>query len=316
MAHDLTIDQLRFTKNQFVASNPTPLSGQLCIETDTNTYKEGNGTTAYASLPTVQLSSDQRRSADDVWASRNEPDGAVTSAPVTPFLYLTAGEAGSTAIYRYQGQNEGKPWYTKVGETATTENPIWSVIWTDGAGLGFGWTVADEGAGALYFSSENVATPDLVQTWTAVDNGGALPLPSIAIYPGPTVQDALEQVAANAANGVKMYIAKVSQSGTDAAVPTVLFNNTGIDPVWSYADLGRQSCLLPNTNFERIVIPTPHQDDIQEAMVGHTIRLIGDDGNGNCQLWLQQCDLTNYGEPAEFDGYAAPVTFIFWYIPG
>jgi hypothetical protein len=71
MAYNLTIAQLRYTKAQFTATNPVPLSGQLCIETDTQTAKVGDGSTAYASLPVVPLSGDERRSADDVWAGMN-----------------------------------------------------------------------------------------------------------------------------------------------------------------------------------------------------------------------------------------------------
>lgn len=98
MAHDLTIDQLRYTKNQFVASNPTPLNGQLCVETDTGTCKEGNGTTAYLGLPPVQLSGEQRRSADDVWAARNEPARVDTAKIFKAIITQDGSDSAPTMV--------------------------------------------------------------------------------------------------------------------------------------------------------------------------------------------------------------------------
>ena len=69
MSYDLTLTQLRSTAAQFIASNPVPASGVLCVETDTDVTKTGDGATAYRSLPRTQLSSDERRSADDLWAA-------------------------------------------------------------------------------------------------------------------------------------------------------------------------------------------------------------------------------------------------------
>jgi hypothetical protein len=110
---------------------------------------------------------------------------------VTPYLYLTSGS--KTGIYRYAGVYEGKGAWVLNGVTFDPLDPHDSVIWVTGEG----WYVTDANTDPLYFSASDVATPDLATGWT-LDQGTG-PLPSIAGYPGPTVQDALEQVAAKPA---------------------------------------------------------------------------------------------------------------------
>lgn len=70
-------------------------------------------------------------------------------------------------------ENEGRPVYVRYGSegVATPMNPVWCAIWTDGAGLGFGWHISDGDAGVLYFSSDDVTSPDLATSWTAVGVG-------------------------------------------------------------------------------------------------------------------------------------------------
>ena len=74
MNYDLSIAQDRRTAAQFAASNPTPSSGQLCIETDTGWAKTGDGTTAYRLLSPFRLSGEERQSADDVYAAMGLSD--------------------------------------------------------------------------------------------------------------------------------------------------------------------------------------------------------------------------------------------------
>jgi hypothetical protein len=50
MAYDLSKAQLRFTKEQFKATNPTPAADVLCVETDSNVYTTGDGTSAYLTI--------------------------------------------------------------------------------------------------------------------------------------------------------------------------------------------------------------------------------------------------------------------------
>lgn len=190
MSYDLTIPQLRYTKAQFEALNPTPQMGQLCIETDTETYTVGMGAATYLSIRgNASLSAEERTSADDVWLA-------------------------------------GKK------------------------------------------------TPRILQ-----------------------------------------YIAYLEQSGTDAIVPTVLYNDTGVTPIYSYSDVGRQLCTLPGVDPLRVVVHDMYQDDIQESKVGRRFSLPYSDGQGNCLIAIQQCDLENYAAIAEFDGYADKLSFRFSYIP-
>lgn len=70
MPHSLSIAQLRYTKTQFEALNPTPSDGQLCIETDTGVVSLGNGSGAYLTIRgNYSLTGEELRSANDVYAS-------------------------------------------------------------------------------------------------------------------------------------------------------------------------------------------------------------------------------------------------------
>lgn len=76
MPHSLSIAQLRYTKTQFEALNPTPSDGQLCIETDTDQTTVGDGVSAYRNIRgNYVLSGTERRSADDVYSAQVLSDG-------------------------------------------------------------------------------------------------------------------------------------------------------------------------------------------------------------------------------------------------
>jgi len=107
----------------------------------------------------------------------------------------------------------------------------------------------------------------------------------------------------------KVYVALLTQTGTDAPVANILMNTLGQTPIWSYDDVGRYILTLANTDYSKVFIPTPHQYDLQESMVGFMIQNIGDDGYGNTTIRLQQCDLSTYGEPLEFNGFASSPQF-------
>ncbi len=107
----------------------------------------------------------------------------------------------------------------------------------------------------------------------------------------------------------RSYVAKITQSGVDAPIAEILYNSLGFVPVWSYQSVGRYELLLPNTDSSKVFIPCPFQNDISEQFVGTNIINIGDDGKGNCRIWLQQCDISVYNSPAEFDGIASSPSF-------
>lgn len=223
MSYDLGIVQLRKTKAEFAASNPTVLAGQLCIETDTNTYTVGAG--AYLSIRgNAKLSGEERVSADDVWKAMSLADDR-DSGSFTPYLYLTSGS--KTGIYRYAGIYEGKGAWVLNGVTFDPLDPHDSVIWVTGEG----WLVTDENTASLYTSSEDVATPDLVGTWV-VESPASAPAPSIFLVAGPSLQEALEQVAARVPNENRIRFT-VTQSGSDAPEMEVIVNTAGDLGTWS-----------------------------------------------------------------------------------
>lgn len=131
-------------------------------------------------------------------------DGGGSGDTFTPFIYLTSGSV--TAAYRKQGTLNGKDWFVKVGETATAEYPEYSVLWTEG-GEGWGWYISTGSALVLYYSTEDVATPDLVETWTA--DGGTGSLPSVAYY-GDTSQEAMEALAKGGEVGNTVFVDAVA----------------------------------------------------------------------------------------------------------
>ena len=70
ISYNLSLPQIRLTTAQFTATNPTPLQGQLCIETDTSVVTVGDQSQPYLTIRgNRELSSEERQSADDVYAT-------------------------------------------------------------------------------------------------------------------------------------------------------------------------------------------------------------------------------------------------------
>lgn len=95
---------------------------------------------------------------------------------------LTSGSVTDT--YTEQFTLNGRPVYVRNGyeDTANASNLVWCVVWTDDGGIGFGWHVSNLTLDVLYFSDEDVPTPDLVSTWIAVESGGEEPVPVISDF--------------------------------------------------------------------------------------------------------------------------------------
>ncbi len=231
MRHDLSILQLRYTKAQFAASNPTPSSGQLCIETDSGVYTTGDGSSAYLTIRgNSDLSGLDRTSADDVYAmmslgdSRDEVgDG---SAEMIPFVIINSGDI--KAAYRYYDISLTKPRYVQVipGTTQAASAAASNFLFWGGDDKWHGW---GNGGGEYFTSEDDVATPDLVTTWVLA-SGAVAPLPTVEPYYG-TQQD-LDEVLAQQ-KGPLVYAGFASQSGTDNPTVTVLRNNLNGTPVWT-----------------------------------------------------------------------------------
>ena len=96
------------------------------------------------------------------------------SGPLTSFT-ITSGSV--TDVFNYDFDSEGRPVFVRQGfeDDADEGNPVWSVIWAD-PGSGYGWYIVDQNAEVLYYSLDDVATPDLCTTWVAVAGSNPLPV--------------------------------------------------------------------------------------------------------------------------------------------
>ncbi len=93
-------------------------------------------------------------------------DSNFLQSPAVAGLYLTSGSI--SGVYVPNGTSSGKNYYNILDEGVSTT--IRAVKWTGSA-----WLVTDATAATLYTSSDAVATPDLVTTWTL--STGVSPLP-------------------------------------------------------------------------------------------------------------------------------------------
>lgn len=141
----------------------------------------------------------------------------------SPFFYLQSGSV--TGTYRDDGENGGRPKFSLITGNPALDLSAWS-------GTFWGVTI---GGVLAYRSFDDVANPTLCTTWEAVS--GAAPLPTTSPLYGPTVQDALEQVA-QAAAGPRVYRALITQIGTSAPTALVLENTLGGAPSFSYDGVG------------------------------------------------------------------------------
>lgn len=80
-----------------------------------------------------------------------------------------AGTASTIGTYDPDGDFGGKPIYAKVAGNGS-EFTLWDPNLSE-------WQITNNVGAPAYVSNEDVATPDLVQNWTAIN--GALPLPKV-----------------------------------------------------------------------------------------------------------------------------------------
>ena len=96
--------------------------------------------------------------------------------PAGSIRVVYAGHAPCNGIYEPDGEMNGKPSYRKVAGD-NDETIAWTV---DGEDSWWGISYDDD---SMYFSNEDVATPDLVSVWE--ENEGALPAPIVTPYTNP-----------------------------------------------------------------------------------------------------------------------------------
>lgn len=87
------------TSAQWAASNPTPLKGELCLETDTRKFKFGNGTTAYNSLPYASAKMAEVRNINPGTSDKDYDIGQVWINTNTKQAYVLLSIVGSTATW-------------------------------------------------------------------------------------------------------------------------------------------------------------------------------------------------------------------------
>lgn len=139
----------------------------------------------------------------------------------TPFFYLQSGSV--TGTYREDGENGGRPKFSLITGNPALDLSAWS-------GTFWGVTI---GGVLAYRSFDDVPNPTLCTTWEAVS--GAAPLPTTSPLYGPTVQDALQQIAANVERKL-VYRAYISQVGT--AAPTAVVQRDDFGLTWYYSSPG------------------------------------------------------------------------------
>ncbi len=106
--------------------------------------------------------------ADGSWALQ-------TVAIASDSLFLTSGSI--TDDYDLSETTyEGYMWFIRRGYEATEESPSWSIVRAnDVVVLGSTWCVTEDGAGVIYYSTDDVDDPRNCTTWIA--SGGSNPLP-------------------------------------------------------------------------------------------------------------------------------------------
>ena len=105
----------------------------------------------------------------DITSSRTLVCDSASGGAYPDILVSGAGTSDANGTYSYAGDSYGKPYY---------ENGSNLIVWVDFLGYKQ-WTISVDGTG-VYESTEDVATPDLVTTWT-VGVDGTLPVPTVTI---------------------------------------------------------------------------------------------------------------------------------------
>lgn len=128
------------------------------------------------------------------------------SSTVTAMFVGGAGTAEANAIYTGRGMSGGKEYFNILG--APDDSGPLAAVWGD-FGSGDGWNITDIDGIVLYFSAEDVATPNLVVTWIAVT--GSLPVPTVSpITQGELDAGALPQNAGTTSVNIPMLVTSPS----------------------------------------------------------------------------------------------------------
>ena len=84
---------------------------------------------------------------------------------------------------------------------------------------------------------------------------------------------------------------KLIDLAASSIVADVLENSIGINVYFEYYEIGRSIAILQGIAYDKVYIPNPDFSEMQETLQGYYTYNLGDDGNGNCKIMFQQCDL-------------------------
>lgn len=154
-------------------------------------------------------------------------DGLKADA-LNSFFFATVNGVRNLYIEVFQGVDTNRYW--SVNGVENVENAIFGA-----SGL---WVV-NEGGNNVSASTDAVANPTLVTTWT----GSATVVVEPVLY-GPTVQDAMEQLASQVPPQYLIWEGYISQSDTSAPTVVELTNTLGETPVLAYSSTGTYTATL------------------------------------------------------------------------
>ena len=166
ISYNLSLPQVRATIAQLTATNEVLLTGQLCVETDTSTTTVGDGVNNFLTLRgNIVLSSEQRQSADDVYATgvtgitryraRITQNG--TNDPEVTVLQNNTGY-----VIQWVREDEGR--YVYSGTPGTESFSVLHNVLTDGNDVS-GFCTARDGV-IKTFDADHVAADSLLEVAT------------------------------------------------------------------------------------------------------------------------------------------------------
>jgi hypothetical protein len=112
--------------------------------------------------------------------ARRELVETTVEIPTGDIIVSGAGRGHANGRYLQAGISNGKPYYEKTGN----QDPL--ILWVEDA-----WRIYDsiDNEDTWYFSTEDVATPDLVTTWTVLEGQAPAPTVTAQTEPQTTTQD-------------------------------------------------------------------------------------------------------------------------------
>ena len=147
----------------------------------------------------------------DLTSSRTLVCDSASGGAYPDIIVSGAGTSDVNGVYSYAGELYGKPYY---------ESGVNEILWVDFFGFKL-WSIAVDTTN-IYESTDDVATPDLVTTWTAV-NDGIAPVPTVTADAATTYVLTGSDVTLTYTQGAQSYTlaceaGSYALTGTDTAL--------------------------------------------------------------------------------------------------